>query len=359
MRSELLPKESEPPCHEGDESGDVRDSISGRSVPTSVARHGPGFLNLLGEEKSQIGRLHHNLGHPTAERFVKFLKKRHADPRIVQGAWDYQCDSCAESKVGFDSARPAVIHNDLGFHEVVGVDIAVWTNHQGQQFSFSHVIDEGTLFHVGGPVENTDAESQIRAFQRSWLLWAGPPKTIYVDPASEFRSELWQDHMQSLDANIKMTVGDAHWQLGRVEAHVSIAKKMLDRMDLERPITSNFEFEEALTPAFNAKNSLSRIKGYSPEQAVLGISRKLPGSLTSNADVRGITMAEGGGPASDRFRASLELRASARKAFIDADNSSSLRRALLRRSCPLRGLFEVGDWVLYWRRKGTNLRRER
>ena len=46
LRSELLPQESEPPCHEGDESGDVQDSISGRSVPTSVARHGPGFLNL-------------------------------------------------------------------------------------------------------------------------------------------------------------------------------------------------------------------------------------------------------------------------------------------------------------------------
>ena len=114
-----------------------------------------------------------------------------------------------------------------------------------------------------------------------------------------------------------------------------------------------------MAPAFKAKNSMSRIKGYSPEQAVLGISHKLPGPLTSNADVRGITMAEGGGPASDRFRASLELRASARKAFIDADNSSSMRRALLRRSRPLRGPLEVGDWVLYWRRKRTNLRRER
>ena len=45
--------------------------------------------------------------------------------------------------------------------------------------------------------------------------------------------------MQSLDVNIRMAVGDAHWQLGRVEAHGSIVKKMLDRMDLERPITSN------------------------------------------------------------------------------------------------------------------------
>ena len=63
--------------------------------------------------------------------------------------------------------------------------------------------------------------------------------------------------------------------------------------------------------------------------------------------------------ASDVFRAGLELRASARRAFIDADNSSSLRRALLRRSRPLRGPFEIGDLVLYWRRKGPNMRRER
>ena len=359
LELELIPQEEHPEVGDGDGDGDVMKGISGCEVPSSIARHGPGFLQLTGEEKSQIRRLHHNLGHPTAERLVKFLKERHVEPRIVRGAWDYQCDSCAESKVGFESARPAAIHDDLGFNEVVGVDTAVWSNHLGQQFSFTHVVDEGTLFHLGIPVENTDAETQIRAFQRAWLLWAGPPQTIYVDPASEFRSELWQDHMQSLDINIKMAAGDAHWQLGRVEAHGSIVKKMLDRMDLECPIKTPLEFEEALTQAFTAKNSLSRVKGYSPEQAVLGISRKLPGSLTSQADVGSMTMAEGEGLASDRFRASLELRTSARKAFIDADNSSSLRRALLRRSRPLRGPFEVGDWVLYWRRKGANLRRER
>ena len=144
--------------------------------------------------------------------------------------------------------------------------------------------------------------------------------------------------MQSLDISIKMAVGDAHWQLGRVEAHGSIVKKMLDCMDLEHPIRSAKNFEDALIQAFKAKNSLSWVKGYSPEQAVLGVSRKLPGSLTSNADVGSMTLAEGEGPASDKFRAGLELRGSARNAFVEA---------LLRRSRPLP--LEVGDWVLYWR----------
>ena len=153
-----------------------------------------------------------------------------------------------------------------------------------------------------------------------------------------------------------MTAGSAHWQLGRVEIHGSIIKQMLDKMDAERPIRTPGKFEASLTQAFNAKNSLSRIKGYSPEQAVLGIARRLPGSLTSDAGAGSLSLAEDEGPASDRFRQPLERR---RKAFIDADNSSSLRRALLRRSRPLRGPSEVGDLLLYWRRKGANLKRER
>jgi hypothetical protein len=72
-----------------------------------------------------------------------------------------------------------------------------------------------------------------------------------------------------------------------------------------------------------------------------------------------MTMANDEGSESDRFREHLARRCSARKAFVEADNSSSLRRALLRMSRPVRGPFEIGGWVLYWRRKGANLRRAR
>ena len=69
------------------------------------------------------------------------------------------------------------------------------------------MIDEGTLFHLGAPVNNTDAETQVKTFGQIWLRWAGPPQTVYVDPATEYKSGLWQDTMQSLDVHIKMTVG--------------------------------------------------------------------------------------------------------------------------------------------------------
>ena len=255
LELELIPQEDNPEVEDGDRDGDVRKGISGCNVPSSIARHGPGFLQLTGEEKSQIRRLHHSLGHPTAEKLVKFLKERHVEPHIVRGAWDYQCDSCAESKVGFESARPATIHDDLGFNEVVGVDTAVWSNHLGQQFSFTHIVDEGTLFHLGIPVENTDAET-LKSERFKELGFFGQDhlkRSMWIQPVNFDRNHgrITCSHWISTS---KMAVGDAHWQLGRVEAHGSIVKKMLDRMDLECPIKTPLEFEEALTQAFTAKN---------------------------------------------------------------------------------------------------------
>ena len=338
---------------------ELPEPVASNKVPHGVAQHGPGFRELTGEERGYLRRLHHNLGHPAPERLAKFLKERHADPKFIRGILDFQCDGCSESKRGCESSRPAVIHESLEFNQVVGLDTAVWTSGNGVQYMFTHIIDEGTLFHVGSHVSHTNVETQLKVFERNWLLWAGPPQTVYVDPASEFRSEEWMDKMQSIDAHVKTTVGAAHWQLGRVEIHGAIVKKMLDKMDAEKPIQSTEEFETCLTHAFNAKNCLSRIKGYSPEQAVLGVSRRLPGSLTSDSHAGSLAMAEGEGSASESFRLSLERRCSARKTFIDADNSSSLRRALLRRNRPLRGPYETGDLVLYWRKKGANLKRER
>ena len=342
-----------------EQKGELDVGILGHAPPKNVPVHGPGFRDLSKDEQAQIRRLHHNLGHPSPLKLANFLKERHSDSALVQGALDFQCDSCAETKSGPDVSRPATIHENLGFNQVVGMDTATWTSQAGKRFQFSHIIDEGTLFHVGAPVISADAESQVRIFERHWMLWAGPPQTIYVDPGTEYTAGTWQDRMQSLDVHVKVSASEAHWQLGRVEIHGSIVKKMLSRMDLEKPIQTSVEFERALTQAFNAKNSLSRVKGYSPEQAVLGAARHLPGSVVSSQGLSSLTLAEGNGPESEAFRENLERRSCARRAFIDADNSSSLRRALLRRTRPVRGPYEVGDLVLYWRRKGANMRRDR
>jgi hypothetical protein len=298
------------------------------------------------------------MGHPDPNRFAQFLKSTHAAENIVAGSLDFQCDACLETQKGFLPTRQAAIHSDLGFNEVVGMDVASWRNGRGVEFKFVHFLDEGTLFQQGKPCA-TDTDDQIRALEGSWIAWAGPPKEIYTDPAKEYTSEKFLGKLQEHGIQLRVSARDSHWQLGRTEVHGSIIKRMLDRMDAEIPINSGEDFRGSLVQCFSAKNALSRVKGYTPEQAVLGISRRLPASITSDSQQSSHLLAAGESPESDQFRQNLERRSLARQAFIAADNSNSLRRAMLRRNRPLREPYEEGDWVLYWKRKGGNLRRIR
>ena len=213
------------------------------------------------------------------------------------------------------------------------------------------------MFHVGAECLQGTAEV-ISLFEQCWVTWAGNPSEVYVDPGSEFTSELWATRMQESGTRVNMSATDAHWQLGRAEIHGSTIKKMLTRMDIQTPIDSSVAFQRALRQAFQAKNTLARSNGFTPQQAVLGIATTLPGSISSDMEAATHALADSETPEGQRFLASLKLREQARTAFIQVDNSASFRRALLRRTRPTRLDWETGDYVLYWRRKGGNLRRE-
>lgn len=53
-----------------------------------------------------------------------------------------------------------------------------------------------------------------------------------------------------------------------------------------------------------------------------------------------------------RFRNDLATRERARQAFIQVDNDQALRRAMVSRSRPNRGVYEKGEWVMFWKKKG-------
>ena len=104
---------------------------------------------------------------------------------LILTSWpdDFQCDAFSESRQGYSLSRPAAIHQNLGFNEGVGLDRAYWTNDQGVTFGFFHVLDEGTLFHLGKQCGD-DAESQVQCLEDMWISWAGPPREVYLDPAT-------------------------------------------------------------------------------------------------------------------------------------------------------------------------------
>ena len=284
---------------------------------------------------------------------MKFLREREVDDKVIEGAGQYQCSTCAETIGAPKLARPAKIHDDLDFNDVVGADGVYWTSREGKTYHFMHFIDEGTLYHLGIPCGRS-VEDQIRAFESCWLLWAGPCSTLYLDPAGEYANDRWAEYLQHESIKVQMTAARSHWQNGRCERHGRIIKDMLTRMDSEEAITSE-TFPRCLREAFAAKNSLSRVKGFTPEQCLLGKARRLPASLTADDSIASHEMALSDGPEGIKFRQSLLKREQARRAFIAADNDNSFRRALLRRTRPARLDFQAKDWVLYWcQSRGNN-----
>ena len=350
LRSDQLPQVCQPDPHRSNS-----DLPMEGWAPPPIPLHGPKYRNLDQQEKRQLVQLHKNLGHPDPLVFANHLKDQGALDHIVEAARDYVCDACVES-THTKHQRPSKLHEPKDFNDLVGIDGFYWTGRAGFQVLVFHCIDEASLFHLGKRIENRHLDHVIPTWTEFWFAWAGAPNQVYSDPAGEFRADQWLAFLQSHD--VLPRVSTESWQNGRAEKHGHLIKQMLDRYDNEEMIPSPQEFDSILQACFQAKNALARHQGYSPEQIVLGKSKKLPASLCSDESSVAHSLALGEGLESESFRRCLDIRAKARQAFILADNSQSMRRAMLRRSCPMRGPFKPGQIVMYWMKRSKPNRQE-
>eukprot|EP00434_Breviolum_minutum_P029259 symbB.v1.2.025879.t1/scaffold2545.1/size76554/2 len=324
-------------------------------APPPTPLHGPKFRALSNQEKSDLALVHRNLGHPDPNVLSAHLKVQGADQRIVEAALEYVCDACVES-VGKKHQRPAKLHDPLEFNQLVGVDGFFWSGKQGFQVHVFHCIDEASLFHLGRRLKTRNPDHTMNIWNEFWTSWAGNPQRLYSDPAGEFRSQEWKTALQA--RNICPEITTEAWQRGRVERHGDILKSMISRCDQESPIQTPEQFDQVLIMCCQAKNSLSRHQGYSPEQIVLGKAVSLPASICSDENLSAHSLALGNDQDSERFRRHLDQRSRARRAFLLTDNDQALRRALYRKSRPTRGPFLPNQLVMYWMKRNKSSRHE-
>ena len=348
------------PLRPGDERRDLHVRVQPSDLcegwgPPPVPLHGPKFRALDVSRKQELIQLHKNLGHPDPQKLASHLRARKSLPEVIEAALDYVCDTCVESTKPRHQ-RPGKLHDPQEFNQTVGLDGFFWSGKAGFQVHVFHCLDEASLFQIGRRIEHRDSASTISIWQDMWTSWAGMPQSIYADPAGEFVSQEWVSFLQG--HNVSAFITDAPWQKGRVERHGQVLKDMLHRFDQDRPIRDVLEFDRVLRTCCQAKNAMVRHEGYSPEQIVLGRSTPLPASLTSDDCAVSHGLAVGSSLASEKFRAHLECRSLARKAFVLADNEAAIRRALHRRSCPTRGPFEPGQQVMFWHKRSPANRLE-
>ena len=335
---------------------DPGEAITETSIPNVVIKKsGPMFSSLSLPLQNQVKKIHQNLGHPDVRTLQLALKRYGWPEHQVRSCQDFVCPICVEQQQP-KVARPAQLRQPRDFNDHVSFDAAEWEDRQGRKFGFYHFIDSATNFHVAIPYHQQTTESLIAAFNTAWIRWAGPPKSLMFDSATEANSEKFARFLQEMAVSSYVIPTDAHWQLGRAERHGAVLKHMISKYHEEHPITSHEDFEQCLVQLCNAKNSLSRHEGFTPEMWVLGKMKPLPGCNT-NAFMDSASFAglEDQSTEGSRFQAMLAKRETARLAFIKADHSAAVRKAIHARSRPDRVEFQVGDMIMYWKAgKGVN-----
>ena len=341
-------------CVHQDKKFDSAESTPETQCDLSEKFHGPAFLKLSSTQRQQLIRMHNNLGHPDSQLLGNVLKDQGWEPEAIEGIKDMHCPSCV-STTKPKISRPSHLTNPREFNELITVDGVEWTSSQGTQYYFYHILDSGTNFQTAfRSAQRTSF--QVIQMNKHWIQWAGPPKQIMTDSAGEFCSEEFAKYLQSQNILSTVIPTEAHWQMGKCERHGAIIQGMLNKYQIEHPITCESDFDNALSLIITAKNSLSRHRGYSPEILVLGKSRHTPACVSNDEEEATDWMDPlGTDPEMQWFRENLLKREAARRAFITADHDQRLRRAYLRRSRPSRGSHQPGDHIMFWREGKGNL----
>ena len=316
----------------------------------SDSKQSPSVLLLPKWERQRLMQIHKNLGHPSNERLAKALRNAGHRPEMVQAAFDLVCPSCL-TNMPPKHQRPGSLKPMIDFNHKIYIDGISWHNSAKENFFLYHVLDAGSNFHVAFCAPSHTAKDMIQLLSQHWISWAGYPAEITHDSGTEFVSENFSQFCQQYGIKATVTNPEAHWQSGKIERHGRFLQEMLQRIDTELPISSYTDLQAALNQCTQAKNSMIIRHGYSPEVIVFGKSSRLPGSIMSDESIPSHMTAvqEPEELHPKGFKHLLQLREVARKAFHTADNSDSIRRAMLKRSCPERGPFNPNSWVMIWR----------
>ena len=121
------------------------------------------------------------------------------------------------------------------------------------------------------------------------------------------------------------------WQLGQVERHGDIWKKMVKKLVWAEQLAGKELMIHATSAINQAKNTMVRKSGFSPSQWVLGRSIRLPADLADDSEAVRLGALSLSTTPTSRFYLKSKLRFLAREAFVQASNSEALKRAELRR----------------------------
>jgi len=292
------------------------------------------------EKKAMITKLHRQFRHQPAyvteglmrraEILTPELKKLNIEIAV-------NCDICKLYKRS--PPRPVVaLPIASKFNDVVAMDLKVFSLKNGVYFI--HYIDLFTRFSKASVIKSKEPKVIVDSFINTWIASGlGAPNKVLVDNGGEFDNPELLEAMEQFNIEVCATAAYSPWSNGTCERNHAVVDLMVNKM-LEE--SQKLKLNIALAHAINAKNSLQNHNGFAPIQLVTGALPNLPNVL--NSELPALEP-----PTSPELENHLSAMHSARRAFMKAESSEKIKRAIRHpvRSCEQ--MYQNGDKVFYKR----------
>eukprot|EP00435_Cladocopium_sp_Y103_P018859 s2377_g4.t1 len=296
-----------------------------------------------------IKKLHVNLGHCSNADMLRILQHHRAQPEVLEMVKAFSCDICKANsapKAVKDSAPP----RDLAPLRYIGLDVK-WlpTWKKDYKIRALNIVCRSSGLQQMYPFREGEQECSelIARLYRQWTRSYGRPKYVKFDAG---RCNLGQTFIDCLerDGSTPLDVpGEAHEQMGDVEAQGQHFEQMLIKVMEQASPTNYLEWMECVDCTVEARNMLMKRQGYSAYQMVFGRDPEIPGDdlFTDNPNVIANSAILEDAIAEFSHRAPTI----ARQAVLQSLDHRAARIALNSRPRPLR-MFQPGDEVAIWRR---------
>lgn len=313
-------------------------------------------LVLTKEEIKTIQRnlmkIHSATGHCNRDYLVQALKRRNAQPEVLELARRFSCPICQEYKKSAPRNHSTLSEIPPKW-STIQCDCGDWTHPEtNETWQFLLVLDEGCRLRVGrclgkGKKLAPSAQDFIDFFESQWQPLFGKPQTVRVDPAGAFRSRKMDEYLNERGINCESIPAEAHWQISLVERAIQTTKGMLTKLSSEFP---SLRFEELFARTLWAQNSHDQYLGFSPLQHAVGRNPSPLGHLGMDERMEPPVLTESG--ISAQFGHDTQVMHEAEKVFLEEQNKQRLNRAL-QSGYRAATMFVPGDLVYYWRYQVT------
>ena len=291
-------------------------------------------------DEKDIKKLHHLFGHVSADKLKKFVAKTGKLSKEVAKVIEEilsTCDACKKTRKKVPRPKVAIPRADAP-NEIVTVDLKEYDRNCSKRKYICYIIDMHSRMTVAGFISEKKPEEIVNVLLKQWISHYGLMKCLHSDIGGEMSNELIEDVAANLGVKLTTTSAYSPHQNGINERNHQTVDLMMTRMLESDPKLCP---DLALCWALQARNSLDNSYGFSSFQLHIGYNPVLPSATRDGPPaMEGITK-------SKTLANHINAMHAAREAFIEAESSSRLKKALKSKVFPRGEDLEEGDWIYY------------